>query len=160
MAGLSGAVGVNPDTIEHLRKRVIEWDADHVDGDDDLAYLANLMFELDLLVTDLRMYRSRIEQEFAKRCDTKVFEFKGGTAEVRGGSKRKNWDSPLLAGRVVTEAMEQGEHPQEAIVRCAGISYWRTGELKKLGIDANQYCETEHGLPRVIVRAKEQEGEK
>lgn len=143
--------------VEHFRKVITRWDAEHVDDESDLDDLCIFLVNLDLLKGDLTAYRSRLEQEVARRMKGKLHEFPGGTAEYKGGTKRTHWDTPLLAGKVVTEAMEQGEHPQEALVACAGIGYWRTGELRKRGIDPDQFSESERGLPHVVFRTNEEE---
>lgn len=147
-----------PEGTEHLRKIIGRWDADHEEDTQSLTELAVLLFQLDLLVADVKMYRSRLEQEFARRADTKLLVAEGIVAEVKPESKRKAWDHSLLASTVVERAMEEGEHPQDALIRCAGIGYWRKGEVAKLGLNVDNFCEVSYGAPHVQVRAKE-EGE-
>lgn len=157
---------------EHLRKIVDRWDTEHEEDSNALTELAALLFQLDLLISDVRMYRSRIEQEVARRSDTKLVEFPGGTAEVKAGAKRTQWDNDLLYSHVVSRALDErqvdegtGEYEPEgqAVARvlneCARPS-WRLTPLRARGIDPDQFCNVEWGTPSVIVRANEKsEGE-
>lgn len=85
-----------------------------------------------------------------------------GTFEKLPATSRKAWDHPLLAEKIVQKALDKRlvdrdtgevEDPVQvatkALLSTAGISYWRVGEVKKLGINADEYCEKEYGNPRV-----------
>lgn len=146
------------DGVEHLRKVINTWDSDFQEDAHPLENLAAFLFLVDLHVAELRMFRSRIEQEIAKRAKTKLVEFPGGTAEIRAGAKRKNWDWTLLADAVVEAAMEQGESPKDALIDCVGVTpshNWRVGALRKRGLNPDDYAEVSYGMPSVIVRADE-----
>jgi hypothetical protein len=54
--------------------------------------------------------------------------------------------------------MDTGEvirTPQEMLaelVKYTGISYWKVKELEKIGINANNYCETGDAKANIIIR--------
>ena len=55
---------------------------------------------------------------------------RGEVTVVRGWARAKEkWDHALAADAVVQDAMDRGENPKDAILACAGISYWRKGAL-------------------------------
>lgn len=152
---------------EHLRKIIGRWDSDFDENADSLENCAAFLFQLDQLVADVRMLRSRVEQTVAKRADTKIVEFPGGTAEIKAGAKRTQWDNDLLYSHVVARALDErqvneatGEYESEgaAVARvlgeCARPS-WRLTPLRARGIQPDDFCHVEWGAPSVIVRAKE-----
>lgn len=90
-----------------------------------------------------------------------------GTFTRSSGTKRTHWDhervTSAIAAKVAGELTEDGNHMQDAgkvaehvataMRRCAGVAYWRVGELKGLGLRADSYCDKEPGRPTVIFRA-------
>jgi hypothetical protein len=88
-----------------------------------------------------------------------------GVLERRVEISRKEFDVPRIAGRVVRAALDRRLDPETGELRCdeatavleafmlACRPEWRVGGLKDLGIDIDQYCTKEFGLPRVQVTA-------
>jgi hypothetical protein len=85
----------------------------------------------------------------------------------RQGGSRKKWDSKRLgkevAHRIVDQSidMDTGEilySTEEMIAQLlqyAAPSYWRVTELKKIGIDANNYSTVEDGKISVVIERKQ-----
>lgn len=88
----------------------------------------------------------------------------GASVEIKAGEARKTWDHGGLAAEVSRRLvdsnvdLETGEvllSPRELVERAfrfAGVSYWRVGELKKLNIDADDFCEVGERKVNVVVR--------
>lgn len=82
-----------------------------------------------------------------------------GTVEVKRGNERKSWDHEGL-GKAVLESLLSdtgGEVPtpwqvRDAIMAAAGIGYWRVNELRRLGINVDDYCTKERGKRSVVIR--------
>jgi len=81
-----------------------------------------------------------------------------GMVEVSRHRKRSNWDHEGIGRDLIDVAMRErgGELPDPYEVRdwllaAAGIGYWRVTALKAHGLDANDYCVVERGVPSVRI---------
>lgn len=85
-----------------------------------------------------------------------------GTFTKTRGTKRKNWDharaAAVVAARAADGVMEQvppavlADLVMRELLACAGVSYWRKGEMKRRHIDADKFCEPEEGTPSVVFK--------
>jgi hypothetical protein len=86
-----------------------------------------------------------------------------GTVEVLGGTKRKAWDherlGSVVAKRIVEssidpdtgEVLRDSEQMINEMLKYVGVSYWRVGALKDLGLNADNYCEATEGPKKVKI---------
>jgi|5B_taG_2_1085324.scaffolds.fasta_scaffold00688_9 hypothetical protein len=124
-------------------------------------------------LADLHLLKNRITGTYSD-IQTQLAEFVGHTAEpilcegasieIKSGAPRKSWDHDSLkkdvAQRIYESSVdiETGEvkktsrEMMEEILKYGAVSYWRVGELKKLDIDADEYCEVGPSKKSVIVR--------
>lgn len=125
--------------------------------------LAVAWLEVKEASDQLSIVCKQLESRLAAAMKNKVMSLDGiGTFEKAPAVSRKSWDHPLLAQKIVAKALDsrqidsetgevedRAEVATKALLSTAGISYWRVGEVKKLGIDPDQYCDKEYGAPRV-----------
>lgn len=88
----------------------------------------------------------------------------GATVEIKSSAPRKKWDHESLikdvSKRIVQSSvnLDTGEVTMttrqmvEAALTCAGVSYWKSGELKKLNIDVDEYCEVGDSKKSLVIR--------
>jgi hypothetical protein len=113
---------------------------------------ANLLAVLRQHRQELHTLEQFVENALAKRMPGKVLEWDGGIATRRKTATNVTWKHADLASSVLVAALvdENGELPSEPVqavgvrvrdflFKCAGIAYWRKGELKELGIDPDEY---------------------
>ncbi len=157
--------------VEELEKALHEEsksDTGAVDKDDDFP----LRIEFQSL-SDLHLLKSRITTAYSD-LQSHLADFHGNTAqpivldgssiEIKTGAARKSWDhgslSKDVAQRIYESSidMDSGEitksakEMMEEILKYGAVSYWRVGELKKLDIDADEYCEVGPSKKSVIIR--------
>lgn len=85
-----------------------------------------------------------------------------GTVARRGGTTRKRWDHPRLWSLVAQRARESTIDPEtgerigdpvhavvSALQDAAGISYWRVGALRGLGLNPDAFADVERGPDRI-----------
>lgn len=122
---------------------------------------------------DLHLLKTRIASLYTE-LQTHLGEFVGNTVqpilidgasiEIKSGAPRKSWDHESLtkdvAQRIYESSidMDSGEitksakEMMEEILKYGAVSYWRVGALKKLDIDADEYCEVGPSKKSVIIR--------
>lgn len=133
-------------------------------ADDDLAAL-ELLFDLRESRKKLAEIEASVEAIAAQRMSAPKVEWPGFIAERKGGLDRKHWEHDRLAWACIADltqvdgVIDDADAALVASVRdrllnCAAISYWRTGQVKQLGIDPNDYCETTKGRRTVQVSRK------
>lgn len=116
--------------------------------------LVDLLVELRDLTAAVTHLRKRAEAELIGLCGGPgKIDSPHGEVQIRKAKTRKQWDHPLVAYRVASEAIARREpdddgalEPPEhtavaAVLDAAGIGYWRTGALRDLGLDPDTYCE-------------------
>lgn len=132
-----------------------------------LGGLARLVTALVGVMAAARDVKELVEQHTIRAMPDRQAVADGYVLERRSGTVRKSWDHPLLASvisRLATVDHDSGEILMKAedaqrvtdeIMACAGLAYWKVGELRQRGIDPGQYCEESRGRPSLIVRAPE-----
>lgn len=80
----------------------------------------------------------------------KVESFGRYTIQKEWKAKRR-WDDSALLARVLQYAEENGYEAHATLRRVAAFSYWRIGELGKLGFDHRHFCDEEWSAPTVTV---------
>jgi hypothetical protein len=137
----------------------------------DLPGLAALLAAVRRARATLAFLESEIETQLAGLMGSNVVVVpEVGVLERRGGRKRTSWDharlASLLAVRVADQRRvdpETGEilpRPPGRLARdvvdellaCAGVSYWKVGELRARKVDPAQFCEEEPGRQTVGIR--------
>lgn len=125
----------------------------------DVDELADAFAE-DLLATRAEIARLRdLERELVEKihetAPARKFKTSVGLVEI---SKRRNrsWDHEEIVRHLTRIALDRREIDPEtgeiktrptweivtdALISCAGISYWRIGELKGYGLDPDEYYE-------------------
>lgn len=127
----------------------------------DYESLAFGVVALKGLVDDVRVLIRSIEDDVVGLLPSKRVEVEGlGVLERRRGSARKAWASEDLLGRVIRLAVDPdgtGELPPAAdlldrlrstlvaVVPFTGSLSWRVGALRELGLDPDEWCQTEPG---------------
>lgn len=132
------------------------------DDPDDMAELVLILSEAKSEISDmLEMSKMRFIELMGNQ---EQYDFEGVTFEKKYSIPRKTWDHKALAdvvsSRIVDMSvdMDTGEvvkTPQEMLaemVKYTGISYWKVKELEKIGINANNYCETGDAKANIIIR--------
>jgi hypothetical protein len=110
------------------------------------------------VIGDLRIIQTKATNAIIDTMPERMVTVEGvGTVERLKKTTRKNWDSEELLRFVVRHALvdeETGEIPSSpmeavdkvirevrAVVPFTGSTGWRVGELKKRGIDPDEWCE-------------------
>lgn len=113
---------------------------------------------LQQVLSDLRLLESTVKQHIADTLPERMVTVEGvGTVERVSKTTRRNWDSEELLRKIVSMALvdpETGEIPSSpveavdkvidevrAVVPFTGSTGWRVGELRKRGIDPDEWCE-------------------
>jgi hypothetical protein len=100
-----------------------------------------------------------IEGQLAEKMEGKTEVVEGvGTLERHWSPAKTTWNHGPLATLVAAASRDErvldektgviegeAEASARVLLRNAGISYWRVGELKRLGIDPDEYREKEGG---------------
>lgn len=137
----------------------------------DTPGLAALLAAVRRSRATLAFVESEVERLLARAMPSNVVVVDGvGVLERRAGRKRSSWDharlASLLAARVADQRLvdpETGEvlpRPPgrlaqdvvDEFLRCAGVSYWKVGELRARNLDPAGFCEEEAGRTTVGIR--------
>lgn len=143
--------------------KTLDMDLADVDGLQ-YAFLADMLHQLREGRASLQRSEAAIEAEIARlfrefRVPGDKTEVPGvGVVHVKRGKDRKAWDHQGLAKLVVEQLIERrgGEIPtawdvRDALMQVAAIAYWRVTELRRHGIEPDDYCEAIPGRPSVII---------
>lgn len=108
---------------------------------------------------------SEAEKALADRIGSRLITLPDGhLVERKNGDSRKAWDHKSLASDVADRLiqtsidLDTGEislEPKELMVRMldfAAPSYWRVGELSKIGLNADRYCEKVDGKASIVIK--------
>jgi hypothetical protein len=152
------------DEIGHLITRMGEDVPAHLDVFDTAEAACALLFDLRETRKRLADLEAYVEAQAAGRMLGKVLRFEGFVAERKGGQDRRNWRHdeiawavchPLIVdanGEVDDSAAELVGMVRDRLINCAQISGWRINQLRPLGIEPADYCETTTGRRTVHVR--------
>ena len=163
-------VGKAPVAFDQLRQALLELDDQRqtLETDGDYASLIVGLDALQTLIRDLRVLATAIEHSALQTMPGKRVELHENdlVAEKRWKSGRTVWAPGPLIARVIRAAVDPhgtGELPapgemleriERAFAVTAGLTpsrSWNVGGLKKLGIDANDYRETEGGSETLMI---------
>jgi hypothetical protein len=135
--------------VEELDKHAPKFFAESLP---DIASPLELLAKVRAIRQKLHAVEQYIEREAAQRMGQKRVEWQQGFAVRRQTAERTEWLHEDLATAVLTAAVvdENGELPSEeanvlackvkqAMVDCAGFSYWRVGKLREYGIDVDDF---------------------
>lgn len=136
-----------------------------LEGMDDATDLAEALLIVDEVASEAAQLKKIMAAHLASAMDSKLLEVEGVATFERHRDSKRTWDHPLVAGQVVEAARIDAESGEvlfdtarvaplvDAFLGCAGIAYWRLGELRKLVGDlADKHCVIEHGDPTVTIR--------
>lgn len=135
----------------------------------DGAWSAELLGELLVALANqtdvLKSCAGALETLLARQMDRdQLLVVPGGVFESKWSSPRKRWNHAQLKTVVAEKVLERAVDPDTGAVlappsqlireafEVVGISYWKVGELKGLGVNADHYCEKEPGKPTIIMR--------
>lgn len=132
------------------------------DNPEEVAELLLILSEAKSEISDmLEMIKMRLSDLMGNEA---LYNFEGVTFEKKYSVPRKTWDhkalTDVVSSRIVDMSvdMDTGEvvkTPQEMlaeILKYTGISYWKVKELEKIGINANNYCETGDAKANIVIR--------
>jgi hypothetical protein len=148
-----------PDLADACRRAILDFYA-AAETATDPAELAGAFLAIEDIKGDVQAARNLVEQRLVEAMgDDPELTVEGAVLEVRRADSRKAWAHQDLAAEVADRLVqssvdfETGEilkSPEELLremVTYAGVSYWKVGALKQLGISADDYCEiTEGGM--------------
>jgi hypothetical protein len=128
-----------------------------------VAALAALLRDLRRARATLGFLESEAETALAGAMPARVVELEGMVLERHSGRKRTNWDHDRLLSLLVARVPADpdtgelvGEGAQRAITAeiraCAGIGYWKVGELRRRDLDPAVFCEEAEGRATVQIR--------
>ena len=138
------------DSLNRLETLIVSGLPEEVDEEE----LLQLMGDLNDAKRQMKEIYEEAELQAVKKLKgvDRPVQLDGFVAELKTGSERKSWDHADLretvARRISEQAidMDTGEvtmSPREMItaaLQCAGVGYWKVKELKKLGLDADDYA--------------------
>jgi hypothetical protein len=135
-----------------------------LDVDDSSEAVVRLLADLREQRKQLAEMEAYVEAAAVKRLKYGQQQVGDFIAEVKGGKDRKAWRHDDLAwavcrplavnentGEVVTEIAEIIDQVRSRLLNCAAVSYWRTTQLKPLGINPDDYSESTPGRRTVTV---------
>jgi hypothetical protein len=129
-----------------------------------LEFLFGLRAELRDSIEELKIQLDEVDAQIAKDMPPEGYDF-DDTRWVVSRSAKTTWDHDRVLSTLAVRALSMrepdettGEIPDpvqsviEAVTRCAGISYWRVGNLTQYDMAPGQYCDKEWGRPRVVAK--------
>lgn len=147
--------------LRGLSLAVPRWVED-IDGDDPVAMVL-LLDDLRSLRQELATVEAYVESQASRAMTTRKLMLPDGRiAERYSGKQRKDWRHDLVMGELWDLAVEIAAGDLDdaigafrtLVVQVAGLTYWRTGELRRLGIDPDAYCTVEGSRATVRIPAK------
>jgi len=137
----------------------------------DLPGLAALLAAVRRARATLAFLESEVETAVAGLMASNVVTIpEVGVLERRGGRKRTEWDHARLASLLAVRVADQrrvdpdtgeilprppGRLAQDVVdelLACAGVSYWKVGELRARKVDPADFCEEGPGRQTVGIR--------
>ena len=157
------------DNIRALRSHIAEIDVllrEFAEVDRSADALATLLLELNLAKRDLSIVYDSLSAELGRTMEgNQILGLRdNATVERKMSSSRSGWQHKDLA-RDVIDRIEQssvdmgtGEvvlSPVEMVLKMLDFvqpSYWRVGELNKIGLNPDNYCAASESKISIIVR--------
>ncbi|HIG18524.1 MAG TPA: hypothetical protein EYQ31_15270 [Candidatus Handelsmanbacteria bacterium] len=160
---------MTPDDVRALRNHLAEIDAKikaFTDIDREVGEMAELLLEMNLAKRDMATVYDTLASRLGDYMDSNqiVALRDGAQIERKMASNRSGWRHKDLAADVADRIsqssidMETGEMvltPREMMVQFLDYlqpSYWRVGELNKIGLNPDNYCNSSEPKISVIVR--------
>ena len=156
------------DLVNELRKLLGQVSSDIVDAvtaeDADIVNSCEIYAALNALKKDIAMVNEHAETLIVERMNESIVSLPNGLmAERKVGGDRKSWDHKGLAKEVASRVyessidMDTGEvllsptDMMQKMLDYAAPSYWRVGELNKIGISADGFCEKSEGKVSLVI---------
>jgi hypothetical protein len=123
-----------------------------------LVHIYNLKRDINYI------YEEMVTVIADKMPQSMIFLSDGTEIERKQSADRKAWDHKGLANEVAAKIsqmsvdMDTGEitlTPEEMMIKMldyAAPSYWRVGELGKIGVNPSKYCETSEGRTSIVIK--------
>lgn len=157
---------MNAHLVSELREFLNSLDMSLSDNEDaSLEDLADILLELNLAKRDLGYIYQSVEAALSAKMTDKILELRDGAQiERKVSSSRSKWRHKDLASDVAARIrqsavdMDTGEvvmNPEEMVVKLLDFvqpSYWRVGELSKIGLNPDNYCEVGDTDVSIILR--------
>ena len=157
------------DNIRALRSHINDIDGllmEFVEADRPVDVLATLLLELNLAKRDLSLVYDALSSELGQTMEGNQILGLRDSAQVerKMSSSRSGWQHKDLArdviGRIEQSSvdMDTGEvvlSPTEMALKMLDYvqpSYWRVGELNKIGLNPDNYCAASESKISIIVR--------
>lgn len=154
--------------IDELRRLLGQASSDIIEAvtgsDADIVASCEIYAALNALKKDIAMVNEHTETLIVERMQDSIVSLPNGLiAERKVGGDRKAWDHKGLAIEVSSRVyessidMDTGEvllSPTEMMQKMldyAAPSYWRVGELNKIGISADNFCEKSEGKVSLVI---------
>lgn len=152
--------------IEQLSRVV----SDDIEADTDPENAVTLLHRTRALRQRLAQVEAFVEAHAIPLLDYGKQEVAGLLVEVRGGAKRSEWrhddvawaltcDLAAVDGVIDDADAALVAKVRDRILNAAGISYWRTTQLRAAGVDPSQFCKTERGRRTVQLSPLAEDGE-
>jgi hypothetical protein len=135
--------------------------------DMEVGGVCEVLYALRELKKDLGLLDGELEQAAIGKMEENIILLPSGQqVERRTGADRKAWDhkglATIVANRIYESSidMDTGEvllSPTEMMAKMldyAAPSYWRVGELGKIGVSADSYCEKSEGKVSISITSK------
>jgi hypothetical protein len=148
--------------VRDLREQadaLLSTDLSDLSCDDTTRVLHEIQMARKTLQASEEFYINHIHEKWPGG-DYRVPHHVQGVGVVRAfrGKDRKTWQHEALVHAVVDKhlAAADGEIPDPFTVagwirECAGIGYWKTGALKAIGIEPDEFCESTKGTRTVSI---------
>ena len=160
---------MTPDDVRSLRDHLAEIDAKieaFAEVDREVGEVAELLLEMNLAKRDMATVYDALASQLGKHMESNqiVALRDGAQIERKMAANRSGWRHKDLAVDVADRIsqssidMETGEvvlSPREMMVQFLDYlqpSYWRVGELNKIGLNPDNYCNSSEPKISVIVR--------
>lgn len=157
------------ENIRALRSHIDEIDAllkEPVEVDRPVDTLATMLLELNLAKRDLAFVYDTLSNELGQAMEgNQILGLRdSATVERKMSSSRSGWEHKNLARDVIDRIeqsavdMDTGEvvlSPADMVLKMLNYlqpSYWRVGELNKIGLNPDNYCAASESKISIIVR--------
>lgn len=162
---------MNRDLLRDLRRIIADIDSElmeYLDDDVDIAEAADVMLDLNIAKSELSYVYSGIEARMGVLMRNNEFMQLRDGAEIerKVSASRTKWRHKDIATDVANRIVESsvdldtGEivlSPHDVAVKMLEYvqpSYWRATKLNEIGINPDNYCESEHKTSVIIRKGK------